>query len=107
MDDAPVDPYAPPRTATASGSPLASTTSRKGRTARVSAIVAHAVAGAETHWSRPCGNLRSKWGWKGQVRLFTNQDPSSNCVRKRYSMPRRYSRREVVSPPAVARAMSD
>src|SRR5579859_7832785 len=44
--------------------------------AGMSAIADHAVAAIETHWSRPCGNPLSKYGWKPNARVRTCQEPS-------------------------------
>jgi len=49
-----------------------------------SAIAAQFVAAAEMNWSAPCGKSLSKYGWKGNERLLTYQDPSSSWEFNRY-----------------------
>ena len=42
------------------------------------------VPAAEIHWSTPCGNPLSKYGWNPAARERTCHDPSSSCVFSRY-----------------------
>src|SRR5262249_33562585 len=51
--------------------------------ASMSAIVAHAVPAKELNWWRPYGNPLSKYGLNEPARLWTNQEPSACCERRR------------------------
>jgi hypothetical protein len=52
-----------------------------GSAAGMRAIADHAVAAMEIHWSWPCGNPLSKYGWKPNARVRTCHEPSVSWVR--------------------------